>query len=96
MRGLQGNEALQGLDTYEQMVNVFAENVKAYWRLWGPLGEQIVRGIVAWEDLQHASLQWSRTLMYSLEAWEDLQRANLQWLQWVREVSGAGETSLPK
>src|SRR5215212_11415768 len=32
----QGNEALRGIDGYEQMVNTFAKNAKAYWRLWGP------------------------------------------------------------
>jgi hypothetical protein len=32
----QDNEALRGIDGYEQMVNTFAKNAKAYWRLWGP------------------------------------------------------------
>lgn len=36
-------EALQGMDGYEQMVNTFAENAKAYWRLWGPQGEPMIR-----------------------------------------------------
>ena len=31
------DEALQGLNAYEHMVNAFAENAKAYWRLWGAL-----------------------------------------------------------
>jgi hypothetical protein len=30
------------------MVDNFAEQAKAYWRLWGPLGEPMVRGIDAW------------------------------------------------
>ena len=38
MQGPRGDEALQGLDGYEQMMNTFAENAKRYWRLWGPLG----------------------------------------------------------
>jgi hypothetical protein len=33
MQGPRNAEALQGLDDYEQMVNTFAENAKAYWRL---------------------------------------------------------------
>jgi hypothetical protein len=33
MQGPQGDEALQGLDGYDQMVNTFALNAKAYWRL---------------------------------------------------------------
>ncbi len=55
-----GSEAIQGLDAYEQMVNTFAEQAKAYWRLWGPPGEPMVRGIDAWAEMQHAYLQWLR------------------------------------
>ncbi len=58
--GPRGDEALQGLDTYEQMVNTFAENAKTYWRLWGPQGEPMVRGIEAWAEMQRAYLQWLR------------------------------------
>ena len=60
MQGPQGNEALQGLDTYEQMVNTFAENAKLYWRMWGPQGEPMIRGIDAWAEMQRAYLQWLR------------------------------------
>ncbi len=60
MQGPQGNEALAGLDTYEQMLNTFAEQAKAYWRMWGPLGEPMIRGIDAWVQMQHAQLQWLR------------------------------------
>ena len=54
------DEAIQGLDAYEQMVNTFAEQAKAYWRLWEPPGEPMVRGIDAWAEMQHAYLQWLR------------------------------------
>ena len=47
MQGPRGDEALQGLDTYEQMVDTFAEQAKAYWGLWGPLGKPMVRGVDA-------------------------------------------------
>lgn len=30
-------------DTYEQMVNTFAENAKAYWWLWGSLEVTMLR-----------------------------------------------------
>ena len=40
MQGPRGDEPLRGLDGYEQMVNTFAQNAKAYWRMWGPLGGQ--------------------------------------------------------
>ncbi len=39
MQGPRGDEILQSLDGYEQMVDTFAEQAKAYWGLWGPLGE---------------------------------------------------------
>jgi hypothetical protein len=50
-------EALQGLDGYDQIVNIFAKNAKAYWRLWGPLGEPMVRGVDAWAQMQHGYLR---------------------------------------
>ncbi len=55
-----GSEAIQGLDAYEQMVNTFAEQAKAYWRLWGPPGEPMVRGIDAWAEMQRANIQLLR------------------------------------
>jgi hypothetical protein len=60
MQGPRGDKPLRGLDDYEQMVNTFAENAKAYWRLWGPLGEPMVQGIDAWVQVQRAYLQWLR------------------------------------
>lgn len=60
MQGPRGDEALQGLDTYEQMVDTFAEQAKAYWRPWGPLGETMVRGIDAWAETQRAYVQLLR------------------------------------
>ena len=60
MQQPRSDEALQGLDAYEQMVNTFAENAQAYWQLWGPLGEPIARGIEAWAEMQRAYLQWLR------------------------------------
>ena len=33
------DQAVQGLDGYEQMVDAFAEQAKAYCRSWGMLGE---------------------------------------------------------
>ena len=60
MQGARNDEALQGLDGYEQIVNTFAEQGKAYWGLWGPLGEPMVRGIEAWAEMQRAYLQWLR------------------------------------
>ena len=60
MQGPRRDEALRGLDGYEQMVDNFAEQAKAYWRLWGPLGEPMVRGVDAWAEGQRAYLQWLR------------------------------------
>ena len=58
------DEALGGLDTYEQMVNTFSEQAKAYWRLWGALGEPMVASVDAWAQMQHAYLQWLRQTYY--------------------------------
>ena len=61
MQGPRNAEALQGLDDYEQMVNTFAENTRAYWRLWGPQGEPMIRVVDAsWVEQQRAYLQWLR------------------------------------
>jgi hypothetical protein len=60
MQGPRDDEALQGLDGYEQMVNTCAENAKAYWRLWGPLGEPMIRVVDAWVEQQRSYLQWLR------------------------------------
>ena len=43
-QGPRGDEAIQGTDGYEHMMNTFAEQAKVYWGLWGPLGEPMVRG----------------------------------------------------
>lgn len=60
MQGPRGDEALQGIDAYEQMVNTFAGSAKDFWGAWGPLGEPMVRGIEAWAEMQRAYLQWLR------------------------------------
>jgi len=54
------DEAVRGLDGYEQMVDTFAQNAKTYWRLWGTLGEPMVHGIEAWAEVQHGYIQWLR------------------------------------
>jgi hypothetical protein len=66
MQGLRGDEALQGLDAYEQVVDTFAENAKVYWRMWGPQGEPMVCAIDAWAEMQRAYLQWLRQNMGNL------------------------------
>jgi len=60
MQEPRGDEALRGLDGYEQLVNTFAEQAKPYWGLWGPLVEPMVRGIEAWAEMQRAYLLWLR------------------------------------
>ncbi len=61
--GPGGNDPLQGLEVYEQMVDTFAEQAKAYWRMWGPVGDPLVRGIDAWAEMQRAYVQWLRQSM---------------------------------
>ena len=60
VQGPQDDEALRGMDGYEQMVNTFAESAKAYWRLWGPQGDPMIRVVDAWVEQQRAYLQWLR------------------------------------
>jgi hypothetical protein len=63
MQRPRGDEALQGLDGYEQMVNTFADQAKAYWKMWGPIGEPMILGIEAWAEMQRATVQWIRQSM---------------------------------
>jgi hypothetical protein len=44
------------------MVNTFTEQTKAYWRLWGSLGEPMLRGVDAWAEVQRAYIIWLREL----------------------------------
>jgi len=56
----RGDEVLHGLDAYEQMVDTFAEQSKAYWRIWGPLGEPMLNGVEYSEGAQRTFIQWLR------------------------------------
>ncbi len=46
-----------GIDGYEQMVNTIAQSAKAYWRMWGPLGEPMIQSIDAWTQMQREYLR---------------------------------------
>jgi len=48
------------LNETEYLINFFAENAKAYWRLWGPLGEPMVYAVEAWAEMQRGCFQWMR------------------------------------
>ncbi len=54
------DEAVQGLDVYEQMLDTFAEQAKAYWRMWGLLGDHMVRNVDSWAAQQRSYLEWLR------------------------------------
>ena len=57
----QGQKAtLQGWELAEGMVHGFADNARAYWRMWGPLGEPMVHAVDFWADLQRGYLRWLR------------------------------------
>jgi hypothetical protein len=60
MQGSRSDAGLQGLDEYEQMLDTFAEQAKAYWRLWGTLGEHMERNVESWAAQQRSYLQWLR------------------------------------
>src|SRR5829696_7132277 len=51
---------LQGLGFAESIVNTFEQSAKFYWRMWGPLGEPMVRTVDAWAGMQRSYLQWLR------------------------------------
>jgi hypothetical protein len=60
MQGARREAAVQGLDDYEQVLDTFTDQAKAYWGLWGPLGEHMVRGVDGWAAQQRSYLQWLR------------------------------------
>jgi hypothetical protein len=61
VQGPQGNEALPaGIEDYERMVNILAKSSKAYWEIWGPLGEPMARSVDAWADMQRGYILWLR------------------------------------
>jgi hypothetical protein len=60
MSGMRSDEAVQGLDVYEQMLDTFAEQAKAYWRMWGMLGDHMVRNVDSWAAQQRSYLRWLR------------------------------------
>ena len=41
----------------ESMVRTFEQNAKFYWRMWGPLGEPMVRATEQWANLQRSYLR---------------------------------------
>ncbi len=51
-------EELQVLSDARYTVDLFAQSAKIYWRMWGPLGDPMVRGVDTWAELQRECLQW--------------------------------------
>ena len=62
MQKPRGNDSIAGLRFTEDMVNFYAESAKAYWRMWGPLGEPMIQGVDAWVDMQRGYFQWLRSV----------------------------------
>lgn len=60
MQGPRGAEDPQGLDDYEEVVIAFAEQVKSFWRMWGPMGEPMIQAVETWTEGQRRYLQWLR------------------------------------
>lgn len=54
------DEAPQGLDGYEQIMNTFAQQAKTYWKSMGPAGEPMAQGIESFVQMQRAYIQWLR------------------------------------
>jgi hypothetical protein len=43
---------LQGLREAEYELAFFTESARTYWRMWGPLGEPMVKSLDSWAGLQ--------------------------------------------
>jgi hypothetical protein len=56
----QADEVPQGIDAYEQMINIFAEQAKTFWKSMGPAGEPMALGIESFAQMQRAYIQWLR------------------------------------
>ena len=48
---------LLGRGIAEGMVNVFAKSANFYWRMWGPLGEPMIRATEEWANTQRRYLE---------------------------------------
>ena len=62
---LQADQVQQAIDTYEQMMNTFAQQAKTFWKSIGPAGEPMALGIESWVQMQRAYLQWLRQVRRS-------------------------------
>jgi hypothetical protein len=60
MQAPRGDKSMQGLDGYEQMMDTFAEQAKAYWRSWGMLGDHMLRNVDSWVTHQRSYIEWLR------------------------------------
>ena len=87
---------LQGWEYAEGMVHGFADNVRAYWRMWGPLGEPMVYAVDFWADLQRGYLRWLREAS-AAGGWGMAQRgakeAEGSLVETVREAESSGKES---
>ena len=81
---------LLGRGIAEGMVNVFAKSANFYWRMWGPLGEPMIR----------ATEEWANTQRRYLESLRETRKAEGQEAEdrevEVREEPQAATTTTPK
>ena len=56
----QGDVVQQGIEGYEQMVSIVAFWAKAYWAMWGPLGQPMIEGVDRWAERQRECLKGVR------------------------------------
>src|SRR5215207_1781212 len=56
----QADEVQQGIDSYEQIINTFAEQAKTFWKSMGAAGEPMALGIESFAQVQRAYIQWLR------------------------------------
>ena len=87
---------LQGWEYAEGMVHGFADNVRAYWRMWGPLGESMVHAVDFWADLQRGYLRWLREASAAGGrgmAQRGAKEAERSLVETVREAESSGKES---
>jgi hypothetical protein len=88
--------ALRGLEFAEGMVHSFAENVRAYWRMWGPLGEPMVHAVDFWAGLQCGYLRWLREASAAGGegiAERSIKEAERSFVETVREAESSAKES---
>ena len=83
---------LPGLRIAKSIAAVYAQNAKAYWMWWGPLGKPMIRSIEAWEDMQRGHLQPLSGAPRVVKSTEEAERSFIKVEAAVEEASAWDES----